>query len=56
MTVEDKIDDKELKDIISDGTKRTVTSMLFNLKKHLPEEYWTACIEAIREDMQEKDI
>ena len=55
-TDNDRYSDKELKDIISDGTKRTVTSMLFNLKKHLPEEYWAACIEAFREDMQEKDI
>ena len=55
-TDNDRYSDKELKDIISDGTKRTVTSMLFNLKKHLPEEYWVACIEAFREDMQEKDI
>lgn len=55
-TDNDRYSDKELKDIIGDGTKRTVTSMLFNLKKHLPEEYWVACIEAFREDMQEKDI
>lgn len=55
-TDNDRYSDKALKDIISDGTKRTVTSMLFNLKKHLPEEYWAACIEAIRQDMQEKDI
>lgn len=48
-------DGDELKSIISDGTKRTVTSMLFNLKKNLPEEYWTACIEAFRQDMKDKE-
>lgn len=44
----------DLKNIISDGTKRTVTSMLYNLKKHLPKEYWTACIEAFRQDLESK--
>ena len=44
----------DLESIISDGTKRTITSMLYNLKKHLPKEYWTACIEAFRQDFESK--
>ena len=38
-------------DIIRKATEKTVSSMLFNLKKNLAFEYYSACIDAIEEDI-----
>lgn len=40
-----------VENIIRKATEKTVSSMLFNLKKNLPHEYYSACINAIEEDI-----
>ncbi len=46
----------ELQQIIQSATERTITSMLFELRKNLPMEYWRVCMEAFQKDVNSKNI
>lgn len=38
------------------GTKKTITSMLFDIRKHMEEEQWEACLSAIKQVLSEQNF
>lgn len=42
---------KEVENLIRNATEKTITSMLFDLRKNLPMEYWQVCMEAFEKNM-----
>lgn len=40
-----------LEQLVRAAAEKTISSMLFELRKNLPQEYWKACMEAIEKDM-----
>ena len=45
----------ELEEMVRKATEKTITSMLFDLRKNLPMEYWRPCMEAFEKDMLKED-
>lgn len=45
---------QELERMVRTAAEKTICSMLFELRKNLPQEYWKACMEAIEKDMIEQ--
>ncbi|MDE6313938.1 MAG: glutamyl-tRNA reductase [Lachnospiraceae bacterium] len=43
---------EEVKALVEQAAEKTITSMLFDLRKNLPMEYWQVCIEALAENIQ----
>lgn len=44
-------DEKKVETLIRNATEKTITSMLFDLRKNLPMEYWQVCMEAFEKNM-----
>lgn len=42
---------KEAEQLIRNATEKTITSMLFDLRKNLPMEYWKVCMEAFEKNL-----
>ncbi len=42
---------KEVEKLIRNAAEKTITSMLFDLRKNLPTEYWQVCMEAFEKNM-----
>lgn len=42
---------KEAEQLIRNATEKTITSMLFDLRKNLPMEYWQVCMEAFEKNL-----
>lgn len=45
---------KEMEESIRLATEKTVTSMLFDLRKNLPMKYWQVCLDALAKELEKK--
>lgn len=50
----DEEEQKQVEELVRQGTQKTVTSLLFDIKKQLPEEYWEACLQAMKTTIEEQ--
>lgn len=53
-----KVDEESqdvVEELIRDGTKRTISAMLFDMKKELPRETWETCLQAMKQALESKE-
>lgn len=53
QSVKDK-DIEEMENLIRAATEKTVTSMLFDLRKNLPMKYWRVCLDALAKEIEKE--
>ena len=45
----------EVEELIEQAAEKTITSLLFDLRKNLPMEYWQVCMEALAKESRQKE-